>query len=243
MNKKITVFTTTNFVESSPSTRLLETVIANLEKQTGLKDYRHIIHFDMPRRPEAKHRQYAESLRKLGRELICSTYAGLKGAYLKVLPTIDTPYFVFLEHDWLFLEEIDLNRLAEILDENKYINYIKFNKRKNALAGWDIKLEEEARAPIPLTKCWIISNNPHIARTSVAKSKWLPLIDSPRNRWAKPYGDHAGAFGVEDPLTHAIKEDVKKMGFAKAHTLWGTYIYGPLNYPPVIKHIDGKAFK
>ena len=40
----------------------------------------------------------------------------------------DTPYMLFLEHDWEFLEDIPLDKILNTFEKNPDMGYIKFNK-------------------------------------------------------------------------------------------------------------------
>ena len=79
------------------------------------------------------------------------------------------------------------------------------------------------------------SNNPFIVRLSTLKEQWLPIcLNDPICRKRKIRGT---AFGLEDPLFKRHLADVRRWGFAKAHQVWGTYVFGPYDAPPKIIHL------
>lgn len=45
------------------------------------------------------------------------------------------------------------------------------------------------------------------------------------------------AFGIENPLFRRHMQDVRDMGFAQAHEIWGTYIYGQIGDLPRVRHL------
>jgi hypothetical protein len=71
--------------------------------------------------------------------------------------------------------------------------------------------------PALQTPAWM--DNPHIMTTEHYRTIIEPRIK--------------GVIGFPEEVIRPIYE---KMGYEKGHDLFGTYIYGNLNDPPVVKH-------
>ncbi len=95
----------------------------------------------------------------------------------------DTPYMLFLEHDWEFLEDIPLDKILNTFEKNPDMGYIKFNKSAidnnmrnlSSWHNWDLIYEQETKLDIdiPLFKVSFFSGNPHIARTEKCREFYL----------------------------------------------------------------------
>ncbi len=236
---ELTVLTTTNFVKSCPSTDLIEHTINSFNEKLGISNYRHIIFYDMSKSPTEKHFEYLENLKKLSAkyegsiEIMSGQAGSMKPGCLTMIPMITTPFVFFLEHDWEFKQELDIQKILSVMKKYVFMNYLRFNKRKNIIRGWDYRLEPEPRVTeISCLKSWCFSNTPYIAKTE-ALLKWLPLFreDTAFVTERNP---------VEGPLQVQLFQDSMKYNFDKAHDLWGTYIYGKMNDPQVVKHMDGR---
>lgn len=257
MNQQITMLTTTNFVPGCPSTDLIETMMANFNKTFPAypkQGYHHVIHYDMPKNPTPAHQEYLDKLNALNDkfpqsiEVIHGVHVGLKGGYIRMLDMVNTPYIVFMEHDWIFKPRCDikLERVIDAMDKYPFVHYIRFNRRPNVEKGWDNKLFVERRIKeIPLLQTKVFSNNPHILRTAQMRNKLMPIILKAKGPlYWRPYensmGSHAGAFGIEEPLVDAARNMIRQKGWDKMHAWWGTYIYGQYGAPPCVIHMDGK---
>jgi hypothetical protein len=234
LRERLTVVMTTHVIPSAPATDVIEATLANTWRQLRVRDCRHVLCCDLSRSPSEKHCQYLENLRRLGErhaielEVHCETASAQSPGFLAGIERVRTPYLLFLEHDWSFLEPVDLHRLTLVMDRYPFVNYIRFNKRENRVAAWDTRLEPEVRiAEFPLLRSWSYSSNPHISRAEKVRRDWLPVVRGSEERYP------------ETPLHRQLKEDVGRVGTEAAHALWGTYLYGELGRPPVVGHLDG----
>jgi hypothetical protein len=168
---------------------------------------------------------------------------GLCDGYKRVIDSCETKYIFFLEHDWIFLDNIKhtLKQLIEIMDKNIDINNILFNKLDNTVKPFQ-KFYNSKNTGLNLLLTNRISNNPNILRTSHAKDIRYPLINNDGcsihpgiefyyniNEMKMP--NYCG--GIECELCEYCKEDETKV-----NTL-GTYLYGSYRHPPTIIHSDG----
>lgn len=241
MRDRITVATTTHFVASCPSTRLISRTLESFQEAFGSPDVPLLISYDIPPARSPEHLQYLANLESLkdrfpGVDVTSGAHRGLRGSFLQLMTRVETPYLIFLEHDWVFLQKIALQELVKTFDRHPFVKHVRFNKRSNIAKGCDVRVEAEPRAPeLALTRTWCFSNNPYMARTEFIRRECLPLVERGR-RWQRKR-----KYGVEKPVDRSIKRDVKAHGFEAAHRRWGTYLYGPPGGPATVRHLDGAS--
>lgn len=216
--------------------------------------------------PSTGGRQYEKNLATFaddaGVELMTLPNDGLRSAMLHGLDQIDTEYVLFMEHDWVFKDKIEGQVLLQVLEENPEINYIRFNKRENRPYGygWDTIVEEDNSYSLPLCRVSSFSNTPHLARMD-PYVEWIKNSnpDLQHFYWAfrrrendynhgvlyrilkdllinrktqvKKYND------VEYVVDTMIKHKIRKLGFEKAHSRFGTYLYGKKGEGPYVEHL------
>jgi hypothetical protein len=142
----------------------------------------------------------------------------LSDAYIKAIKKSKADYLFMLEHDWLFKKGNIRHTLAEILDAMRVLNiyHLRFNKRTNKIKGWDKILEPILYKDLNLCRTNILSNNPHI----IERVRYLSFI---QGGFIKVL---PGSLGIEEVISKHPKT-------------WGT-IYGPLDWPATVSHIDGR---
>jgi hypothetical protein len=236
IESKLTIVTTTHLIPSAPSVWILRKTIRSLRNSMPVSGCEHRIYYDAPAALDARHYGYLENLTKLSNELgltlIVRPGSGLKANYLHAVDTVQTPYMLFLEHDWIYRRKVDLPRLINIFDNKPFVNYVKFNKNANdSRVRWDHFVEPEDRIeelPLTRTSCW--SNNPHVVRLS----KW-------RESWKAVVGEHEekGAAGIEEKLYWAYGKGIFTDGFRETHAHWGCMIYGAESDQAMLHHING----
>jgi len=168
---------------------------------------------------------------------------GLCDGYKKAIELCKTPYLFFLEHDWIFLDNIthSLKDFVNIMDKNKEINCILFNKMNNLSRPYQ-KFYKSKQYYIPLLLTNRQSNNPNILKIEHAKKIRSPLIKNTGcsvhpgieyyysiNNMKMP--NYCG--GIECELCNFCGENENNIN------ILGTYIYGNYGYKPTIIHSDG----
>ena len=103
----------------------------------------------------------------------------LRGNWEQFIQECEKPYMFFLEHDWKFLCDLDVNKIIQFLEENKNVNYLRLPKMKltntwfNSMCSaqnWDwICQPVEKQKDIPISRISFMSGNPHFARVSFLK--------------------------------------------------------------------------
>jgi hypothetical protein len=186
-------------------------------------------------------KQYTRSLESFcaehGFELRTFQGVGLFNVLNRIVPTIESHYTLFTEHDWMFRgSRIHLPAIIEMMNDEPNINAIRFNKRDNYLNGQDFLMNVDAASKrYPLMRTASYSNNPSIIRTDKLKNEWLPICEEALHRVSDKLG--GSAFGVEEILFKKYVRDIRAQGFHKAHEKWRTYVFGGLGDTPRIIHL------
>jgi len=160
-----------------------------------------------------------------------------KTNFRHMLDNCNTDYFLFLEHDWEFIYDVNAIDIINCMDTYTNINYIKFNRLPVNEIQWDIEEggcfeNDNTITELPLIKLSLFSGNPHIMRTDIMKNKYLKWH---AERWnddtnINPY--------LEKDLLQIAKDHIKEYGKYEQHSMWGCFMYGNTQYIPiVIKHL------
>ena len=153
-----------------------------------------------------------------GRAIELYSTRGLADGYVNSIAISTADVLFQLEHDYRFEASAIRHRIADIAQamRSAHVPYLRFNLRANEIDGLD-RLTPFDMAGIACCKTVIFSNHPHLVDRAHAVKHYVPHIDRKR-------GDSRG---IEAELT-------------AAHA--AGWIYGPIGHPPVIAHIDGRAF-
>lgn len=180
---------------------------------------------------------------------ICPSVSFIKGGLISslknVLNKIQTEYFLFLEHDWVFLEKnrIDYNALLQVFDKYSFVNAVWFNKDDNNMRGFDIADDlnggvtpyvlEDRIQELPLVTTCRWSNNPAIFRTSKMNEWFIKYINN-------EYVDkiNQAAANIEETMIPTYRTDIKEHGWDNVKDNWGTFLYGNLGDDPYVGHTD-----
>jgi hypothetical protein len=171
---------------------------------------------------------------------------GLVDSVKIMLDLLKTNYFIFLEHDWIFLQNdrINFNDLINCMNKYDYVNAVWFNKDDNILRGFEIcgdkngnitPYEREDRIEeLKLTKTIRWSNNPAIFRTSKYKEWFEKFINN------ETIGiNHQGQYNVEDNMIREYRRIISESNWDDIKDDWGTYLYGDVGEGILVGHTDG----
>jgi hypothetical protein len=239
LRTQLSIITTTHAIPSAPSVKIIETCLKSFyEHFPGLEFVHHWIYFDS--REDKVSLEYWDNLLKLKDTypnlILCKEpHSGLKQNYLKGLKNIITPFFMFLEHDWIFSEKVDIPAIIHEFNNKPNLHYLKFNKRDNyQTGGWDTNLiKDDTIKTFTAIKTNSWTNHPHIVRREKWLNSWLPLVMNPTFNQLK------GSFGIEEILYRLYQYEIQQIGFEKAHKKWGCYNYGSKSGKSLVQHIDG----
>lgn len=171
---------------------------------------------------------------------------GLVDSVKIMLEHLKTNYFIFLEHDWIFLknEKIDFLGLLKTFQTYNFVNAVWFNKDDNQLKGFEIAGDVEGKetpygkenriVDFELTTTVRWSNNPSMLRTSKYREWFDKYI----------YNDgigknHQGQYNVEDNMIREYRNLISKTKYEDIKDDWGTYLYGAVGTGPYVGHTDG----
>lgn len=171
---------------------------------------------------------------------------GLIDSVKIMLEKLKTDFFIFLEHDWIFLEKehIDFIGLLNTFCKYDFVNAVWFNKDDNQLKGFEIAGDingketpygKESRInDFELTTTVRWSNNPCMFRTSKYREWFKKYID---NEYVGK--NHQGQYNVEDSMIKEYRELISQSNYDEIKDEWGTYLYGAVGTGPYIGHTDG----
>lgn len=151
-------------------------------------------------------------------------YGGLISSLQFFLMKVKSPYLIFLEHDWVFLNEnIDFTKLVEELEKSKDINAVWFSKNKNPM---NAKIRKGVVNLLPAST-W--SNNPAIFRYSALKEWYESYIKNPYVGTRDQ-----GKFNLEESIIPVYKNSIEN----NTNDKWGLYLYGEPAEGPFVGHTD-----
>jgi GR25 family glycosyltransferase involved in LPS biosynthesis len=175
-------------------------------------------------------------------EVLFSNY-GLIDSFQIALQKIKTDYFLFLEHDWVFLKN-DM-KIKEIIDsfmKYSFINSVYFNKDINEIKSLEIcedvnhnitpfiKEERVTEVDLITTVRWF--NNPFIGRVNKYKEWFNKFIKNDCNH-------HQGQHNIEETMIRVYRNEISLNVWEDIKDNWGTFLYGKLNEGPFMGHLDG----
>ena len=143
---------------------------------------------------------------------------------------IETPFYLHLEDDWIFLKYIELDPLIVLMEKHHDVDVVRFSKEQIKEKIWlyylSDEVTEEYLAPnvqclidnVPLVQSPVWSFNPHLGRTSIVKN----MTDMPKDQNPEKY-----------ICFKYLKEDKRN----------GIYIYGKIGDSPVVKDIGRNAIR
>tara|TARA_B100000287_G_C20576600_1_gene758698 strand:- start:425 stop:1192 length:768 start_codon:yes stop_codon:yes gene_type:complete len=249
LNKKVTILTTTHFKASAhrlhktypanhdrrfTHTNLIENTIKHLYKSINCVKLKHIISLDHDDNDVGSN-EYLKNLNELSEKYdnleIIYTTKGIYYSIKNLIEEVDTDYYLWWEHDWKFVKNMDLNKLVDVMDKYENINYIRFNKRKTVRANCDTNLWDVSKyKEINLTGTTGWSNNPYFGRKS-KMMEWYDMMDNETSNFHPT---------IEVILQDKMREDIRKLGLEEAEKKWGVFIYGKINDEKLVEHLNGR---
>jgi GR25 family glycosyltransferase involved in LPS biosynthesis len=172
-------------------------------------------------------------------------FGGLISTMNTILSKLKTPYFLFLEHDWVFLEKenINFNKTINAFNNHDFINAVWFSKDDNNMRGFEIAtdvenkvtpFEKETRvSDVDLITTCRWSNNPAIFRTSKMKDWYDNIIN---NEYVGI--SHQSCHNVEESMIPHYRKIISENRWNDIRDDWGTFLYGKIGEGPYVGHTD-----
>lgn len=210
MKNQISLNIFTNCTRSAPNTDIIKKTYESFCNTFG--EIIPTVYCD-PNPMHLKYGSYIDNLYKIFPNII--TARSLSDGYVQSIRSGNSDYLFQLEHDWIFNENVghSLEQIIRLMRENN-IYHLRFNKRKNIIAGWDESLEERKAGGIQYCETRILSNNPHIINRKKYQTDLIRKIKV-------------------SPGSKGIESEFRNTGYIGA-------IYGGLNYPATIQHLDAR---
>lgn len=224
------VIITASFISSHPSIEFIKATLDSLEHANLNKNTPVILAHDYS--SDGKFIEYLKNLKryianKKNIKLVVRKSPGhLTGNIRNAFKYVKTEYVLIIQHDFPFIRSFDIEKIIDDMKENPELKHIKFNKRANIkihsnaindLFGKEVKSSNYTYTRTP---SW--SDNNHICRSDYYRNIILKECNN-----GKP---------MESYLMNKSKT-------RKIHDKYGTYIFGPINQRPYIKHLDGRKRK
>lgn len=173
------------------------------------------------------------------------SFGGLISSVQNILEKVTTPYYIFLEHDWVFLKKDNINfeGLVDSFNKHDFINAVWFSKDDNRMRGFDIAVDsegvttpfekEERVSEIDLVTTCRWSNNPVMFRTSkmiewfdkVVKNDFIGVI-------------HQAQQNIEENMIAYYRKVISENKWNDIKDEWGTFLYGNIDEGPYVGHTD-----
>ena len=226
----LTIIITASFIPSHPNIKLIQETIKSLQLINMPHDTEIILAHDYN-----NHINYIKYFEKLNEYI--KSYSNIKiikrkdhghltGNIRNALQYVNSKYILVIQHDLPFITIFDIQKVKYDMEKNDNIKYVRFNKRKNIKIGLDalnhlfgLQVKQE-NYTYTRTPAW--SDNNHLCLT-------------------KYYND---VVMKECPDGCAMEKKLHcKNKNEELHKKYGTYLFGELNHPQVIKHTDGRNTK
>ncbi len=165
----------------------------------------------------------------------------MRGSWWHMIDNCKTPYFLFLEHDWKFVEDVPAMKIMDKMDEHEHFNYVRFSYTYMGPGGashWDSHdggyFEVETEIDLPLTKGLFYSGNPHIAKVSKCRDFYKPIHQEYWSNQTK------GTSHLEKEIRDIVMMDTNLIGHEETHKKWGCFVsgrWGDINHKPEVTHL------
>jgi SAM-dependent methyltransferase len=151
----------------------------------------------------------------------------LPGSLSEAFRCVSTEFVLVMQHDLPFVRRINLLELMALMRLHGGVRHIRFNKRRNVLAGSDA-LDDDFRAFF--SECGFDVGGAHVSLT-----RTLCWSDNNHLTTRKHYEETV----FPDCGGRKLPMEAVLMG-KKDHARYGTYISGGLGEPPAIAHLHGR---
>ena len=226
----LTIIITASFIPTHPSIRIIQQTIESLKLINMPSDTKIILAHDYSKNP--KYLEYLQNLTEYIKPysniviVQRNSHGHLTGNIRNSLKYVNSKYILLVQHDFPFIRNFNIENVINDMEENPMIKHVRFNKRNNVKRRWDAQNNlfglhvKQSNYTYTRTPAW--SDNNHICLTSYYNNIIMK----------------------ECPDGCAMEKKLKSQARGpKWHKKFGTYMFGEVNNPAVIKHTDGRRSK
>lgn len=232
LNEKLSVCVVTHIVDADTNpyieNKMIEDTILSSHKKLNLGDVKYYVYIDSKFKTShndlyKKYEKYlmdlfeGDKFKNINVEIVSDSKQSQRDNYIDCVTRCNTPYMLFLEHDWEFVMDIPTEKILSTLDSAEYIKYLRFNRFTDKNYFWDKMFETVYDLDIPVTKITYFSGNPHIIRTCTFIDEYLPTLYQ--------YYPEPNSAAFERDFFPIINDYIQEFGVEKTNLYWGTYCY------------------
>ena len=226
----LTIIITSSLIPSHPEIKIIQETIESLKLINMPSDVEIILAHDYN-----NHIHYITYLKKLNEYIKSNSnikivkrenHGHLTGNIRNALQFVNSKYILVIQHDLPFIRKFNIQKVIYDMEENNNLKHVRFNKRKNYKRGTDalndlfgLQIKQE-NYTYTRTPAW--SDNNHLCLTKYYND--VVMKECPNGC----------------PMEHRLHGKNKNQ---ELHKKYGTYLFGELNHPQVIKHTDGRRTK
>lgn len=227
MAEVLTIIITASFVPSHPSIALIKETIESLALLNLPSGTKVILAHDAG--TDEKYLKYLDNLREYIAPyphislVVRETRGHLTGNVRNALQYVTSKYILLLQHDLPFIAAADIVKVIEDMEEFPQLKHIRFNRRPNAKIAYD-SINELFGKQLPC------KNHTYTRTPGWSDQNHISPLSYYTDIVMKECKD--GNF-MERFLHKRTKTE-------EIHEKYGTYLFGELNYPAMIKHTHGR---
>lgn len=160
----------------------------------------------------------------------------INGGLQHAMSWVKTEYVLVVQHDLEFVRAIDVLSLLAALENHPEVKHIRFNKKLETAVDWDAEYEYRNRIQSrrDFLKAVSITDRENIHRL-VRTLAW-----SDNNYLCRKSYLTETVFALTGKMRIAPEHALNPLGSPNHHRILGTYIYGGIDEPPIISHLDGR---
>ena len=249
-NNILTVIITASFIKSHPSIHYIKATLESLSYINLFHDSKIILAHDYYDEPN--YYKYINNLRDYIKYnfnikiIINKSHGHLVGNISNALINVTTKYILLIQHDLPFIESFDIQKVIEDLDNNPNIKHVRFNHRNNIKIKYDCGFA-------PLRGAIVDQSESASTEFNAIDDNIFGYQQQEKNYTytRTPGWSDRNHLCLTSYYNNIILKECKKNIFMekffqgkikniKIHDKYGTYLFGPLNYKPMIKHLDGR---
>jgi hypothetical protein len=223
----LSVIITASFIKSHPSIEFIKYTIESLGYINLKEDTPIFLAHDY--NSSVEYIQYLENLEEYIKDkpfikiIRRETHGHLTGNIRNAFNFVTSKYILILQHDLPFIRKLEIENIIQDMENTPELKHIRFNKRKN------IKVASDALNDL-FGRQTVCKYNTYTRTPSWSDQNHICRADYYRDLILKECND--GNFMEIYLIKRSTNEEI--------HKIYGTYLFGKLNEPAYIRHIDGK---